>query len=371
MLVAIPYVVFPLVLRWKGRGKTLPEVKQKYEGHLVSIVMAVHNEEEVLEEKLSSIFASIYKPFEVLIGSDCSTDKTNEILKKWSKEHPNLHVFYYQERQGKISIINDLVRHAKGNIIVTTDAKAIFYPDTLSHLVSRFNDEKIGIVGAVFVNPRRENVGIVRQEDYYMHGEMMLKYLEGLLYGKVMGVYGALFAIRKKLFPFVPPHLMVDDLYITLKVIEQGYVVVIDTKAKALLRLPVALKEEFRRKVRIAIGDFQILKIFSHWLLRPMRVETWLFVAHKMLRWLTPFFLLSIFLIPFFLLNYFWYRLVLILALLVLSIPFFDMILSKLGFYFYMFRLITHFLAMNLALLVGCFKSFQKRTRAIWVPSKR
>jgi cellulose synthase/poly-beta-1,6-N-acetylglucosamine synthase-like glycosyltransferase len=371
VLIAIPYILFPAFLRWKAKGRKLVAPKVIYKDQLISIVMAVHNEEEVLEEKLVSIFSSTFFPFEVLVGSDASTDGTHSILEKWSKSHSNLRVYYYTERQGKINIINDLVRKAQGDVIVSTDAKAIFLPDTLAHLVARFSDSQVGMVGAFLINPRQENAGIVRQEDFYMNGEMELKYVEGLLYGKVMGVYGALYAIRKELFPVVPAYLMVDDLYITLKVIERGFTVVMEPNAKAILKLPLALDEEFRRKVRIAIGDFQNLKIFSTWLLHPRRIETWLFFCHKILRWLTPFFLLGIALIfPF--LQYAWlYKILLLLFIFFFTVPLLDFLLSKVGVYVYFLRLITHFLAMNLALLVGFLKSFRKRTKAIWDPSKR
>ncbi|MCX7697342.1 MAG: glycosyltransferase family 2 protein [Bacteroidales bacterium] len=374
-LILIPYLLYPSFMKWVYRKKYLIAKREESNNMpFVSLVMSVYNEENVLDEKLRSIFASDYPAdkMEVLIGSDGSTDRTTEILTSWAKRDPHLRVFLFKERRGKISVINDLVRQAHGQIIISSDAKAMLFPDTISHLVRWFSDPSIGIVGGVLLNPIQVNAGIVRQEQFYMDNEMKLKYYEGLAGGYVMGVYGALFAIRKELFPEVPPYLMVDDFYITLRVIERGFRVIIDPEAKANQKLPLHLKEEFRRKDRIATGNFQNLRIFWRWILTPWKKASLFFICHKVLRWLVPFFLVAWFILTLLLSHQLFYRFFLAVFIFIIIIPILDWILNKFGIYVYVLRLITHFLTMNLALVTGCFRwMFERIDKAIWEPSKR
>lgn len=375
VLMAVPYVVYPVLMKWFfGKKKLQCKDFDKNYTPFVSIVMSVYNEESILEEKLSSIFAAHY-PFdrmEVLVGSDASTDRTFDILSNWAKQYPNLRIFPFEERRGKISVINDLVCEARGEIIISTDAKAIFLPFTIPHLVRWFVDPQIGMVGGLLINPQKLNAGIIRQEHFYMENEMKLKYNEAVAGGLVMGVYGALYAIRKEIFPPVPPNLMVDDFFITLKTIEKKYKVIIDPEAQALEKLPVHLKEEFRRKVRIATGNFQNLRIFWRWLLTPWKKASLFFICHKVLRWTVPFLMLTWLVLSFGLVQREFYSIVLVSFLITLTFPLLDWILNRFNLYVYAIRLVTHFYSMNFALLVGCLRSiFTKIERAVWEPSKR
>ncbi len=112
----------------------------------VSLLIAAYNEEKVIEERLRNIEKLDYdfSKIEVHIGSDCSSDKTNEILLNKQSEYTWLKIHLFKERRGKASVLNDLIEFAKNDIVVFSDANTEFDKDALKNLVYQFQDNKIG-----------------------------------------------------------------------------------------------------------------------------------------------------------------------------------------------------------------------------------
>ncbi len=371
------YIFFPLFLKAITKNKSLSDYKKYNVGNnlpFVSIVMAVHNEERVIANKIESVFNSNYptNKIEFLIGSDCSTDATNEILEKLTKKYP-IKLFNYSQRTGKVKIINDLVQLASHDIIISTDAKAFFLSDTIYQLITYLKDERVGATGGYLLNKVTDKTGISIQENKYMDREMDIKYWETLYCGCPVGLYGAMYAIKKEYFVSVPENMFVDDFYITMKIYEQGKKAIFNSKAQAVENVPNAISEEFRRKVRIAIGNYQNLKAFAHiFLLHPFSKLGFCFFSHKVLRWKVPFFMIFAGIALLFLYPYSqFYKLLGIGYLLFLTIPILDKIFISVGIHLKALRFITHFIVMNLALLVGFIKFLKGADKAIWQPSRR
>jgi cellulose synthase/poly-beta-1,6-N-acetylglucosamine synthase-like glycosyltransferase len=333
----------------------------------------VYNERKIIEQKITSVLKTEYPidKIEFLIGSDASDDGTDEIINNIAKNNKRIRFFRFEKRSGKIKIINKLVKEAKGDIIISTDAKALFFPDTIFNLVKYHKDDRIAATGGFLINKKIISSGISPQENLFMNREMWIKYRESLLCLHPIGLYGAMYSIKKKFFTDVPENLMVDDFYVNMKVYEKGGKAVFVPDAKAIENLPNEISEEFRRKVRIATGDFQNLKHFFHFLLNPFSCLGFNFLSHKALRWLGPFFMIFAFISLFFLASSLFYRLLLYFALLILIIPVIDFFLSRIDIHVRILRLLTHFLAMNLALFIGFFNALKGVRRSIWEPSKR
>ncbi len=100
--------------------------------------------------------------------------------------------------------------------------------------------------------PGREHSGIGDQEEAYVGQENLVKFAEGVLWGRVMGAFGACYAMRARLFTPVPPHHIVDDFYLTLSCLEQGMDAIVDPEAVCHEAVSTDIREEFRRKRRIA-----------------------------------------------------------------------------------------------------------------------
>lgn len=370
------YLLFPLLLFIMGRSEKTISITYQPDDRLpfVSVLMAVHNEETVIIEKLRTSFHTDYPEdrFELLVGSDDSSDKTNEILKIYANDNPSLRYFIYSRRRGKPSVINDLRKEARGEILILTDANVFFRNNTIFHLVRHFKDSNIGLVGANIVNTHRDTNGISIQECTFLSREIKIKYYEGKIWGTMIGAEGGCYAVRNELYTPVPKGFAVDDFFVTMKVLEKKYRCIIDMDAVCSEEASNDLGEAFRRKVRISSGNYRNLREFRRMLWPPFSGLSFSFFSHKLLRWLGPFFLIIIFLtnIPLWYHNDF-YHVIMILQLIILLMLILDFLLRKIRFHIVFLRFITHFYSMNLALLLGFIKYLKKAETDVWQPTRR
>lgn len=369
------YVLYPLLLRLLVVGRTNNQdiFKPVDELPFVSILIAAYNEEALIKEKIESIFQSNYplNMIEVLIGSDNSSDRTNEIIIELSKKYPQVKLHAFLERQGKIRIINKLKEESRGTILMITDANVMFDTDTIYELVKHFKNPKISLVDSNMLHKGLNKEGISIQEKTYIQAEVFIKNAEGKVWGTMMGPFGGCYALRKDHFVPVPENFLVDDFYINMKALEKGGQCINEPNAKVYEDVPNDLSEEFRRKVRIATGNFQNLSVFMHLLFR-FNGMSFSFFSHKVLRWFGPVFMLLAFLCSLALMHYFnFYFWVLCGSLALLFIPFLDSISKSSGNNITLFRFITHFLTMNLALFIGMFKFLGGVKNSVWEPTKR
>jgi cellulose synthase/poly-beta-1,6-N-acetylglucosamine synthase-like glycosyltransferase len=370
------YVFYPLIISLLSRFKKENDRIFTATDDLpfVTIIMAVHNEEKVISEKFQSLYNTGYpvNRFELIVGSDGSSDRTNDILEEFSKDHESFHFSAFRGRRGKPAVINELRERARGDILIMTDAQVLFTPDTIFELVKHYRNEQIGLVGANILNTRIDKTGISFQEWSFMSREIRLKFHEGKVWGTMIGAYGACYSIRNKYYTRVPEGYSVDDFYITMKVLERKKKCILEMKATGYENVPNRLSEEFRRKIRIAAGNFQNLKTFYKLLWPPYTGVAFSFFSHKVLRWLGPFFLLLLIISNIILaLSDPFYRILLMIQGLLIVCPFIDYLLRKIGLHIVILRFITHFYSMNLALLAGFLKFIKGTETNVWQPTRR
>jgi len=368
------YVLFPAILTLLSFLKKKRADETSGELPKVTILMAAYNEEAVIREKINSITSGLYPAdrLEILAGSDASTDATNEILTSLEKVIPILKFFPFATRQGKPGIINRLAQHASGEILVLTDANVLFNPDTLLEIVKPFSDPKMGLVDTRMVNLGMKIEGISYQEKAYISREVDIKTMESRLWGTMMGPFGGCFAIRRELFGPIPDNFLVDDFYLNMKVLEQGYKAVNHPEAIVFEDVSNDPSIEFRRKVRIATGNFQNLVRFKKLLFSSRPGLSFCFWSHKVLRWLGPVFMIAALISLVFLAFVSPLYLVLLTGyLLVLMVPGLDYLLKKLNLHLRFFRFISYFLAMNLAMAKGLLRYLKGVKTNVWQPTKR
>jgi len=370
------YILYPILLWLFASNKRLNYQHYTLDDDLprVSVVMAAHNEESVIESKIMSVLATDYPldRIEIIVGSDCSTDSTLAILKNLASKFPQVTIVEFEERQGKIAIINHLVSIANAPVIISTDANVMFNPTTIYELAKYFKDPEIGLVDSRMVNKGLSKTGISVQESTYITHEVMIKHREGLLWGTMIGPFGGCYAIRKEVFCSPPNNFLVDDFYINMKVIEQGKKCINNLSALATEDVSNELKEEFRRKVRIGTGNFQNLKQFAGMLWPLSRPVAFSFFSHKVIRWFGPILLLLI-LVSTITLSFrsVYFHGVLVVIIAALAIPLVDFILKSIRIHISPLRFVTHFFSMNLALLVGLIKYFKGVKSNVWQPTQR
>ena len=371
------YLIFPVVISLLSSGRQVEaDFYEPSDENLpkVSLLIAAFNEDEVIEQKIRSIYTTNYpaEKLEVLIGSDNSTDRTNEIVIKLTTTFPNLKFYPFIQRRGKGNVVNDLFERSTGDIVVLTDANVILEEATIYEMVKYFKDAEIGLVDTRMVNTNMHPSGISYQEKTYISREVYIKQCESILWGTMMGPFGGCFAIKRKLYSPVPKNFLVDDFYINMKVLEQGYKCINNLDAVVFEDISNNLKDEFRRKIRISTGNFQNLRKFAHMLWHKTKGLSFCFISHKALRWIGPFFLVFAYLSNIYLAfesDLYFY--VFVLHSLLLLLPLLDILLKNFQIHIKLLRFITHFYSMNLALLIGFFKSLNKIESNVWKPTQR
>ncbi len=185
ILLAHSYFIYPLLVRIISIGKKQNENCFSLTGELpeVSILLAVFNEEEVMNQKILSTMDSSYpvSKLEFLIGSDASTDDTEEIIRRCSVQFPQIKYYPFKSRTGKAGIMNHLAARAGGEILLLTDANVLFSRQTIFELVKHFKNDSIALVAGNILNSEVKSDGISKQESSYQAFENNLKYREGVL----------------------------------------------------------------------------------------------------------------------------------------------------------------------------------------------
>lgn len=296
------YVGYPLILFFWS--KLFPiEVKKKYLSPepLVSVVIAAFNEESHIEARIENLTQSDYdkNKLEIIIVSDGSTDNTNEIVKRIipdstytvtinGKHYPHIRLIQLDENRGKSYALNIGVNHAKGEFIVFTDVRQFFEPNAIKELISNFCDSSIGCVSGELVFRGDESSTIKDDIEMYWTFEKGIRRLEGII-GSVIGATGGIYAIRTSLFPKLPEGLLLDDVYIPMDIVMQGYRVVFDNTAIAYDVVSRDIQQEKRRKIRTLSGNYQILQLMPHLLSLRYNPIFFQYVSHKLLRLFVPF----------------------------------------------------------------------------------
>ncbi|MEL6657759.1 MAG: glycosyltransferase [Bacteroidota bacterium] len=377
------YLLYPLLLQFLSRGKTLSTEQFADQAALpqVSVLMAVHNEERVIQEKLESLSQQDYPSDKLrfFIGSDNSSDKTNEIIEAFDQQRFQLHFTPFRERQGKPGVINQLAQQAaeqhplnERHIFIITDASVMLSPTVVYELVKHFKHPDLAIVDAQMIHTGMTAEDISESENRYISWEGRLKYYESVLWKKMIGPFGGCYALRSDFFVPVPDNFLVDDFFITLEAFRRGGLAIKESKALCYEPVGHELQEEFRRKARISAGNLQNMLRFPDLWLPPIGLPNFAFFSHKILRWLGPIWLILLLLCAALLSsNLFYASLFAMLCGLYFGIPLLDELLQRWQLNGAMLRNIRYFLMMNLALLAGYIRYVKGIKSNVWQPPKR
>lgn len=367
---AIPYALYPLVLILLDRPR---EREKKTFTPPVTILLAAHNEAGIIAKKIQTTFRSQYPGAQIsfIIGTDACTDATDRIIEEWAAADARIVHIPFKERQGKVAILNQISALVRTEFIVATDANVIFEPDTLSHLMQHFHAPEVGMV-AGNIQYKTENKGIANQERTYLHLENRLKLAESNRWNLMMGAEGGCFAIRTALMPQVPKNALVDDFFITMKVITKKYQVIFEPQAVCLEDVSISRTVEWQRKKRISAGNWQNIKAFSNLFWEQPYPAGFAFFCHKILRWLTPFFLLFG-LMAWIVAAFYWQVIMsaMVLLALLVGVMILDHLLYKRGRSLIAARFIAHFFWMNYALFMGFIDYIKGIESNIWQRTQR
>ena len=259
----------------------------------VTLFITAFNEADIVDEKMANSLELDYpeEKLHIVWVTDGSDDGTNERLRtRWEGKAT---VFFQPERQGKTAAMNRGMKLVDTPIVVFTDANTMVNRQAVREIVLAFEDPRVGCVaGEKRIAVQAKDNAASGGEGIYWKYESTLKALDARLYSAV-GAAGELFAVRRELFAEMERDTLLDDFVLSLRIAMQGYIIAYCTEAYAIESGSADMREEEKRKVRIAAGGLQ-----SIWRLRPLLnpfrygILSFQYVSHRVLRWsVTPFLL--------------------------------------------------------------------------------
>jgi len=345
----------------------------------VCLFVTAFNERDYIEQKISNSFNLNYPKEKVqyLWITDGSDDGTPDLLRKFDDR---LEVYHQKERRGKMHAMNRGMKFVKTPIVIFSDTNTILGKDSIREIVNSFSNPSVGCVaGEKRIVEEESEAAAGAGEGMYWKMESWIKRNDSEL-NSAVGAVGELFAIRTELFEDVETDTLLDDFIISLRIAQKGYKIAYAPHAYAEEAASLNVKEELKRKIRIAAGGIQtIFRLKS--LLNPFKngILSWQYFSHKVLRWaLAPISLFLLFLVnlsmfanqqngnPSNFYNVFFY------------IQLFCYLVALLGWYFEnrkmrvkLFFVPYYFVMINYASIRGILRYFKGKQSVNWEKSKR
>jgi cellulose synthase/poly-beta-1,6-N-acetylglucosamine synthase-like glycosyltransferase len=291
-VVLYSWIAYPLVL-WLLRLCSSRPTSPGTRGNdpYVSIIIPVHNEEQRIAEKLENCLELLYPHdrLEILVASDASTDRTEKFVHAIRARDSRIRWLASNRRVGKSGIQNLAVTLARGDVLFFTDANTTMSAGVLRTMVDALADPTVGLVTAE-VSFGRHQDAISRGQGFYWRYELFLRTLESDL-GILAAASGQALAVRGELFRPIPD-CYGDDCIMPLDVRLQGYRVLQNREAIVFDGMPHSIAGEFHTRIRMTARNWSGT-LSRPALLNPLRFPATAIglVSHKLLRWLTPFFL--------------------------------------------------------------------------------
>jgi len=253
------------------------------------VVIAARNEEENISARIDNLLSQEYprELLEIIIVSDGSTDRTAALARLYAGQ--GVQLLECSSPVGKAAALNIGVAAATRDIVVFADARQRFSPNAVAELVSVFHDPAVGAVSGELILVAGEEVGEVHEGvGLYWRYEKLIRRSESAI-ASVVGATGSIYAVRRALYEPLPPHTLLDDFLVPMRIVLAGYRCIFLRAARAFdLSSPTAARE-FSRKVRTLAGNYQAVAIEPRLLDPRANPVLFQFVSHKLLRLLVPY----------------------------------------------------------------------------------
>lgn len=334
----------------------------------VSLIITAHNEEKRIEQKIENTLSIIYprEMIQIIIASDGSTDKTNEIAGKY--KHDGIELIKIANRGGKENAQKEALQHATGEILIFSDVATILEPLGIQQIVSNFSDPSIGCVSSEDRLMGKD--GNPTGEGLYVRYEMWLRNQESRA-NTLVGLSGSFFAARKSVCHDFSQD-MQSDFRTLLNSVKMGLRGVSDPEAIGYYSDILNPKKEFDRKIRtvqrgltVFFSHLEFLNIFQYGLF------SYQFFCHKLLRWLVPFFLIAALLSNIFIAK----NSIIFFAILVAHLSFYSIALLGWKKIDYSSKAVVkfpvYFLTVNASIILAWLRFIRNQRVVMWTPTER
>ncbi|WP_338667625.1 glycosyltransferase [Pseudodesulfovibrio methanolicus] len=292
LLLAYTIAGYPLVQACLARLRPRPvdAADPADTGDPVSVIICARDEGPRIAARIANLLAMDYpaERLEVIVVSDGSVDGTDQAVLGYGD--PRVRLIRQDHPMGKAAALNAGVAAAAHELLLLGDARQTFAPDVARLLLSHFHDPSVGAVsGRLEIRPEHGSGAASGVGSSYWSLEVRLRAAESAG-GSVIGVTGAIYALRKACFAPLPEGTVLDDVLIPMRAALKGYRILYDTRAVAVDAKPVSDAGETTRKVRTLYGNLQLLRLAPE-LFLPWKNPLWFrFISHKILRLFLPLF---------------------------------------------------------------------------------
>jgi cellulose synthase/poly-beta-1,6-N-acetylglucosamine synthase-like glycosyltransferase len=265
----------------------------------VSIIVPTYNEEASIEARISNLYDLEYpsQNYEIVIVDSGSTDGTVRIVQRLLElnkdaDRPQISLVREAERRGKGAAINLGKSHAKGDIVLVTDANCVFNQDALKEIAPHFKDPGVGAVGGRYIvqNPDR---ALTLSTKFYRDLEHVLRTGEAALCSAVL-FDGEMNAWRKGLVD-IDPTMPTEDFEMCIKMRKKGYKIDYEPEAVVYEAAPTTWQEQVKQRKKNAVGTIKSILHNLNYLMVPKDLYRLLLLpSHKSLAMLSPFILLAV-----------------------------------------------------------------------------
>lgn len=334
----------------------------------VSLLIAAYNEEDSIAEKIKNSLELDYPKdkLEIVVVSDGSTDRTDEIVKSY--ESQGIRLFRVEGRVGKTEARNQAVLAMTREIIVFSDATAVYEKDVIKKLVRNFADSTVGMVSGnlTYFSSNQSSMGLATK--LYWNYEKTIKKAQSKLY-TLTGAVGCINAFRRKLYHVLPPNI-IEDFTEPLMIVAQDYRIAYEEEAVSYERTTQKPSQEFHMRVRVIRGGMKgFIYAFKRLTFKKHSFVLFQLFGHKVLRWLMPIFLILLFIVN--LLSFIMNSNVAADALMIAqfvcyTIAILGMLWKPPGLFGKVFSIPTYFVIINAASLKALYLTLTKDLEATW-----
>jgi biofilm PGA synthesis N-glycosyltransferase PgaC len=334
----------------------------------VSFIVAAYNEENYIDQKIKNCLSLNYPKdkIEFVFITDGSTDNTLNIVKKY----PGLKWYHKDERRGKINAINRVIPMLNSEILIFSDANTDINEEGVLNIVRNFQQQDVGVVAGEKRIYKNNSSSSAEGEGIYWKYESYLKKLDSELYS-TMGAAGELFAVRATDMMHVEEDILIEDFYLSMKILEKGKRIKYEPEAFAIETGSLNIQEELKRKIRISAGGLQsIVKLYP--LLNPFvyGIASIQYISHRVLRWaICPFLLPFIFVLNLMLAINAYNTLSIVLM--ILQVLFYSLVylghrISDKSIKYKIVLISYYFFIMNYSVYLGLIRLLKGKQTVIW-----
>lgn len=333
----------------------------------ISIIIAAHNEEKNITNKINSILKQTYQTdkLQIIIASDGSSDKTVELSQAFAD--PRITVLDLP-RAGKTSTLNNAFCHAEHDIIVFTDADNQWENSTLEHLLMPFSSADVGASAGQMIIPN-SGKSLSLGDSAYRHYESWIRAIENKT-GCMVSADGALLALRKELFQTIPLDVN-DDFFLSTCAPINGKKIIYVEKAVVTDEGVDEIDKQYRRRIRVTVGGLKSLAARCE-LMNPFKYKLYAIalISHKLIRRLSPLFLIPLLISNFFISDiHIFYAATLYLQLISYALAVAGL-LDKHGRLPKLFRVAGYILITVIGMSVGCWQFLTGKKYSLWNPQQ-